>query len=201
MVDFGSVSSIEAEAVGVPGQRTFRLRLRSGERTASLWLEKEQLQALALALMRLLVRLGRTEEFPSQPEAGPPPAEAGSGQAPSAGSGQAPSAEAALSALPPFPEQPSLDIKVGRLGLGYDQARENVVLFAYDIEEEGEEAEAALACRASLQQCHDLIAMIEAVVAAGRPLCRLCLCPIDPEGHVCARSNGHRPKRDLEMLR
>ena len=184
MVDFGSVSSIEAEAIGVPGQRTFRLRLRSGERTASLWLEKEQLQALALALMRLLVRLGRTQEFPS---AGSPP----SAQAESVWrTGQAPSA------LPPFPEQPSLEIKVGRLGLGYDQARESVVLFAYDIEKE-EEAEAALACRASLQQCHDLIAMIEAVVAAGRPLCRLCLAPIDPEGHVCARSNGHRRRQDL----
>ena len=181
VVDFGSVSSIEAEAIGVPGQRTFRLRLRSGERTASLWLEKEQLQALALALMRLLVRLGRTEEFLSALR-------------------QAQGSEPALSEAmgqTPFPEQPSLDIKVGRLGLGYDQARESVVLLAYDIEEEAEEAEAALACQASLQQCHDLIAMIEAVVAAGRPLCRLCLCPIDPEGHVCARFNGHRPKRDL----
>jgi uncharacterized repeat protein (TIGR03847 family) len=32
-----------------------------------------------------------------------------------------------------------------------------------------------------------------AVVAEGRPLCQLCGLPIDPEGHICPASNGHRP--------
>ena len=31
------------------------------------------------------------------------------------------------------------------------------------------------------------------VVAAGRPPCQFCGQPLDPEGHVCARSNGHHP--------
>ncbi|HVF19250.1 MAG TPA: DUF3090 family protein, partial [Mycobacteriales bacterium] len=30
------------------------------------------------------------------------------------------------------------------------------------------------------------------VVAAGRPPCALCGLPLDPEGHVCPRQNGHR---------
>jgi uncharacterized repeat protein (TIGR03847 family) len=177
LLDFGRVSSLEAEAIGQPGQRTFRLRVSSGGRTASLWLEKEQLQALALALMRLLVQMGQPEYIPA--------------------------AGAAANPLSPFPEEPSLDLKVGRLGLGLDQAEGSVVFFAYEVEEaeeESEQAEAALACRAAPAQCRDLVAMIEGIVAAGRPICRLCLAPIDPEGHVCARSNGHRPETDLEAL-
>jgi uncharacterized repeat protein (TIGR03847 family) len=181
------VSNLEAEAIGTPGQRSFRLRISSGGRTASAWLEKEQLQALALALMRLLVQMGQPEYIPA--------------------------AGAVANPLSAFPEKPSLDFKVGHLGLGLDHADESIVLFAYDVEseedpeeetepeqEESEQAEAVLSCRASPAQCRDLVAMIEGVVAAGRPICHLCLAPIDPEGHVCARSNGHRPETDLEAL-
>ena len=182
MLDFGRVTSLEAEAMGEPGQRTFRLRVSSDQRTASLWLEKEQLQALALALMRLLVQMGQPEYIPA--------------------------AGAVANPLSPFPEQPSLDLKVGRLGLGLDQAEGNIVLFAYEVEEaeeeseqaESEQAEAVLACRAAPAQCRDLVAMIEGIVAAGRPICRLCLGPIDPAGHVCARSNGHGSEEDLQAL-
>ncbi|MEV4461951.1 DUF3090 family protein, partial [Microbispora sp. NPDC049633] len=31
------------------------------------------------------------------------------------------------------------------------------------------------------------------VVAAGRPPCPLCGRPLDPEGHICVRLNGHHP--------
>ena len=72
MEDFGSVSGLEAEAIGEPGRRTFRLRVRSGQQTASLWLEKEQLQALAVALMQVLVRAGKAERLPA-PGASPSP--------------------------------------------------------------------------------------------------------------------------------
>lgn len=175
MEDFGSVSGLEAEAIGEPGRRTFRLRVRSGRRTASLWLEKEQVQALGVALMRLLVRVGKAEKLPA-PGASPSP-------------------------LSPFPEQPTLDLKVGRLGLGYQRSEERVLLFAYGPEEESKEGEAAVVCRAGIDHCRDLIAAIEAILAAGRPICSLCLTPIDPEGHVCARHNGNRPRRDLGALR
>jgi uncharacterized repeat protein (TIGR03847 family) len=180
LLDFGRVDRLEAEAIGEPGQRTFRLRVSSGQRTASLWLEKEQLQALALALMRLLVQMGQPEYIPA--------------------------AGAAPNPLAPFPEEASLDLKVGRLGLGLDQTDGNIVLFAYETEEGEEESEqpdeteAALACRAAPAQCRDLVAMIEGIIASGRPICRLCLGPIDPEGHVCARSNGHRSEDDLQAL-
>jgi uncharacterized repeat protein (TIGR03847 family) len=31
------------------------------------------------------------------------------------------------------------------------------------------------------------------LVEAGRPLCPLCGGPLDPQGHDCPRTNGHRP--------
>jgi uncharacterized repeat protein (TIGR03847 family) len=31
------------------------------------------------------------------------------------------------------------------------------------------------------------------LVEAGRPPCPLCGYPLDPRGHVCPRTNGHRP--------
>ena len=31
------------------------------------------------------------------------------------------------------------------------------------------------------------------LVEAGRPPCPLCALPLDPAGHICPRTNGHRP--------
>ena len=46
MIDFGLVDAVDADAVGPPGQRHFRLRARTGDQYASLWLEKEQLNEI-----------------------------------------------------------------------------------------------------------------------------------------------------------
>ncbi len=68
--EFGILRGIDAQSFGQPGQRTFRLRLvGDSAQTASLWLEKEQMQALSLALKQMLGQL----EY-DQP---PPPADAG----------------------------------------------------------------------------------------------------------------------------
>jgi len=57
-IDLGRAKAIEAESFGEPGQRTFRLLL-IGERadSGSLWMEKEQFQALTLALSQVLSEL------------------------------------------------------------------------------------------------------------------------------------------------
>jgi uncharacterized repeat protein (TIGR03847 family) len=64
--DFGLARGIDAQSFGQPGQRTFRLRLVGAEsETASLWLEKEQFQALSLALKQMLAQLEYDEEPPA----------------------------------------------------------------------------------------------------------------------------------------
>src|ERR1700760_3294034 len=50
----GKVDLLGVDAVGQPGQRRFRLFLRSEEGAAILWMEKEQLRGLAEALDRSL---------------------------------------------------------------------------------------------------------------------------------------------------
>jgi uncharacterized repeat protein (TIGR03847 family) len=69
-VDLGLVRGVDAQSFGQPGQRTFRLRMVGADgATAALWLEKEQLQALSLALRQMLSQLDYDQE--------PPPADAG----------------------------------------------------------------------------------------------------------------------------
>ncbi|MGB6896505.1 MAG: DUF3090 family protein [Dehalococcoidia bacterium] len=163
MHDFEKVETFEAEAIGQPGQRTFRLRIRNQTDAASIWLEKEQLAALSLAIRQILAQLSGGEVT----EPRPPPA---------------------LSS--DFPSQPSVDFKVGRLGLGYDDSEATLILFAYEMEEK-EDSPPFFICRASQEQARAFSDMADAAVAAGRPICPLCDGSIDPEGHVCPRSNGH----------
>jgi uncharacterized repeat protein (TIGR03847 family) len=70
--DFGPVVRLDAEARGVPGRRTFRLLIANEREFASLPIEKEQLQALGLAIEQLLAQVQDTTgegEIPT----GPPP--------------------------------------------------------------------------------------------------------------------------------
>lgn len=69
-VDFDVARGIDAQSFGQPGQRTFRLRIAGGSGAcASLWMEKEQMQALSMALKQMLSQL----EYNDQP----PPADVG----------------------------------------------------------------------------------------------------------------------------
>jgi uncharacterized repeat protein (TIGR03847 family) len=56
-MDLGLVADLIAESFGEPGQRTFRLLVRTPEGIVSLWLEKEQIVALGAALEELLERV------------------------------------------------------------------------------------------------------------------------------------------------
>ncbi|MDQ2903995.1 MAG: DUF3090 family protein, partial [Chloroflexota bacterium] len=55
--DLGIVELLGAEAVGQPGQRRFRLFARSSRGTAVMWMEKEQLSTLSVAVDRLLAHI------------------------------------------------------------------------------------------------------------------------------------------------
>ncbi|HTE85106.1 MAG TPA: DUF3090 family protein, partial [Dehalococcoidia bacterium] len=72
--DFGQISSVDAEAIGPPGQRRFRLAVLRDEQAAALWLEKEQLAALGTAIEQQLVRSDRQRQRIEAPmdEAAPP---------------------------------------------------------------------------------------------------------------------------------
>lgn len=84
---------------------------------------------------------------------------------------------------------------VGSLGISYDEDGDRILLVAEEAtEEEGEEgAEAKFGI--SREQAAALAIRGVQLVQAGRPPCPLCGYPLDPRGHACPRTNGHRPPR------
>ncbi|MBM3948268.1 MAG: DUF3090 family protein [SAR202 cluster bacterium] len=162
--EFTAVSRLDAEAIGQPGKRTFRILVDSGSSTAVIWLEKDQLFQLALAVHQLAATTEESED--SQP--GEPPTE---------------------NEAPP---RTRLEFKAGRIVLRHDGARSLFLVDAHEEEEAENETAPALIRFWSPRALMEVFAE-EAlkVCAAGRPLCPLCGGPIDPEGHKCPRTNGH----------
>ncbi len=76
-LDLGTARGVDAKAFGKPGERTFQLRvIGATEEAAALWLEKQQLQALSLALSQVLAQTGGEDTpatdlsfFPDPPDA------------------------------------------------------------------------------------------------------------------------------------
>jgi uncharacterized repeat protein (TIGR03847 family) len=106
-----------------------------------------------------------------------------------------------LADLPPPGELPaSLDLVepvevewvVGTLGVSYDEDTERFVLLVEELVEEGEDG-AAARITATRDQIAAFVLHGAEVVEAGRPPCPLCGDPLDAEGHVCVRLNGHKP--------
>lgn len=158
------VQRLRVEALGEPGQRRFRLMAIVDGETHIMWMEKQQVQALGLAIEQLL------EQVPQQDVAF---LDAGSEL--------------------DFNQDTLHQFRVGRIELGYDTMNNRVVISAYDLQQEDEEESAALVLRLNLHQSTDLSTDAAVLVAAGRPLCPMCGQPMDREGHVCPQQNGHLP--------
>jgi uncharacterized repeat protein (TIGR03847 family) len=178
--DFAAVDSIDAESIGEPGKRTFRVRILRGDESASLWVEKQQLSALGEAIPRLIEQLDSEDQH----------------------------ADVDSRPISYFPDDPTVEFKVGRLALGYAAQEDRLVLVAHDLgpdpdeEDEmgmGADQEAdydpeipAFSCRFTREQARFLSNSCADAVAGGRPACVLCHRPINPEGHMCPRANGHQ---------
>lgn len=64
---------------------------------------------------------------------------------------------------------------------------------AIDVTIESVEEDSTLSVRLTREWAAGLAIAIVRLVEAGRPLCPLCGGPLDPKGHDCPRTNGHRP--------
>ena len=165
--DFGTLEHISAEAIGQPGQRRFRLLVRNDQAlSGSLWLEKEQLAALGDALDTVLSDEGY-EHLRTPPDDQPE--------------------------APVFPLNADVELRVVQLSMGVNQAARRVVLVTGDGANPDEEDALNLQFEFDYRRAYELRRLIADVIAGGRPKCPLCTAPMDPEGHVCVRSNGHHP--------
>jgi uncharacterized repeat protein (TIGR03847 family) len=81
---------------------------------------------------------------------------------------------------------------VGTIGVSYDEAISRVVVVAEELVGDDEESSVAR-FSITLEQAAAFAITATGLVEAGRPPCPLCGLPLDPSGHDCPRTNGHRP--------
>ena len=88
---------------------------------------------------------------------------------------------------------------VGTLRLDYDTETDQVVLVAEEAAPSSTRTAKSVSTggmvrlAATRQQVAALARWGAELVSAGRPPCPLCGFPLDPGGHSCPRTNGHRP--------
>jgi uncharacterized repeat protein (TIGR03847 family) len=80
---------------------------------------------------------------------------------------------------------------VGAMTLAYDESEKRFDVSLVELVPEGQEP-AVGRFGATLPQMRALVHQALAVVAAGRPPCPVCGGPIDHDGGICPRANGHR---------
>ena len=174
------VDRITAGAVGEPGERTFYIQAREGERVITILVEKEQVELLGTSILEILATVGReTGEGPPSDELGLEP-----------------------------PLEPLW--RAGRLSIGYSEERDLMLLELEEqvegatVDEDEEELlvepepelegpePARVRLWATREQMFALARHGAEVAARGRPRCRFCGNPIGPDGHMCPAMNGHR---------
>ena len=166
-----------AGTVGEPGNRTFYLQAVHDKRVVSVMLEKQQVAVLAERIEALLNEVHRRFGTPLPPEA-------------------------EVADLGPLITPLDAEFRVGTMGLGWDAEAQSVVvelLAVSDTEfdasvilDDAEEGPDALRVFLSPESAQEFAARSHRVISAGRPPCPLCDEPLDPEGHLCVRSNGYR---------
>ncbi len=169
-------------AVGEPGQRTFYLQARQDSQLLTLKLEKQQVAAIAQFLAEILADL--------------------------------PTPDPSRQASPELAEPVLAEWPVGTIQLAYDSSADRIVILAQEVSaaddeddaDEDDDLAAVLAAEgpgdpdrgaARIGITRDSAAQIvrggAELVGAGRPTCPLCGRPMNPEGHSCPRTNGHKP--------
>jgi uncharacterized repeat protein (TIGR03847 family) len=178
-----------AGTVGQPGERTFFLQAREGNRITSVACEKQQVSVLAEHLDKVLDEVVRR----------------------SAGEIDVPPASATAQDVDPLDAPITEEFRVGTMTIAWDPSIDRIVIELFsNVDNDEDEAEDAPAARAAevesaeinadevfvvkitASYARDFVARAQALVAAGRPPCPFCLQPLDPNGHVCPRANGYR---------
>lgn len=83
------------------------------------------------------------------------------------------------------------DWVVGTIGVSYDEDVDRLIVVVEEVADEDEEGVVA---RIALtrEQAAAFAIRATSLVEAGRPPCPLCGLPLDTDGHICPRQNGHR---------
>ncbi len=94
-----------------------------------------------------------------------------------------------------LPEDLDFDVEVepdwvvGTIGVSYDEDADRLVVVVEEAGDGGSVARVAI----TREQAAAFAIRATSLAEAGRPPCPLCGFPLDPSGHDCPRTNGHRP--------
>ncbi|GBD23253.1 hypothetical protein HRbin29_00913 [bacterium HR29] len=162
--DLGLAAYVSAEAIGEPGRRRFRI-MALGSGTDAVCIWLEKEQLAALG--------DALRQVLSDEAGGEPPAE--------------------TPEEPVFPAIWRCEFKAGQLTLSMDRQERQFELRAEPLAPD-DDVPTSCSFRFGFDQGRALVPRIAAIIAAGRKPCPLCSAPMDPQGHVCVRANGHHPR-------
>ena len=178
-LDMDAPDRFTVGTVGPVGQRMFLLHAAQGAVDLTVKVEKQQVAVLASYLARIVRELGRPGHLPDDLE---------------------------------FDVDVEPSWVVGTIGVSYDKDLDRLVVVVEEtgsededdeeddvvfegVVEEGEAGASGEVARilVTREQAAAFAIRATQLVEAGRPPCPLCGLPLDPTGHDCPRTNGHRP--------
>jgi uncharacterized repeat protein (TIGR03847 family) len=196
--------------VGEPGQRTFFLQARKASQVVSVVLEKVQVQVLAERLDQLLDEL--EERGVTEATAGAATTDTGPLDEPLVEAFRATTltlgwdADAGLVLVEARAEPIEVEIEAADDDDDDDDEGEDEddegsseldaslaasILAAFEQSSDDEDGPDILRVRVTAAAARSFVQRAAQVVASGRPPCPLCGQPLDPQGHICPRRNGH----------
>jgi uncharacterized repeat protein (TIGR03847 family) len=169
--DYDAPDQCTIGAIGEVGHRLFLFYCRQGLIETTVKVEKQQIAVLAGYLGRIVRELGRPGHLPEDLE---------------------------------FYGTEEYEWVVGTIGVSYDEELDRIVIVLEEVgsgeedeevddEDELDEGAHVLRVAMSREQAAAFAIHATRLVEAGRPPCPLCSLPLDPSGHDCPRTNGHRP--------
>ena len=162
-----------ADFTGKPGERTFFIQAK-GDVTLTYLVEKQQVALLAERLRDMLLLIDENDNVGTV----------------------VPQRDPAFAL-----EQPvEPEWRVGAIGIGYSEETDNIVVSVAPVAEAPDDAvteedvtpEFDSRFFLTRDQARAFVLHVLAIVSEGRPICQLCGLPMDPDGHQCPASNGHR---------
>ena len=196
--DFEAPDFFTTGTVGVPGRRIFYLQAREAGIVVTLKLEKEQIRALAEYLAKLLNDLPKPGALPRDMALLEPVSEAW--VVGSLGVAYDETADRILIVAEELSEEADDDDEEDDETSEESTAEEGPRAARATAEtaeppEQAEPSEPPDTAKARFHltrpQAAAFVERARSLVQAGRPSCRLCGLPMDPDGHTCPGTNGH----------
>ena len=172
---FPALDRFTVGTVGLPGERTFYIQIRSGNTLLSFSLEKSQVALLAERLRHMVKEIKATNPLLTHNDR----------------------SRDSLPLETPIEDE----FRIGSMALFFDADTEMIQLDLRELNQNSDEEledddldEDIEIARLfiTITQALTFSARSELILSAGRAQCPFCGFPINPSGHICARANGYR---------